>query len=181
MSRKQSKNSRGPTGTHAKPSNSNAVDVDLLERLVKLMTTNDLNTVDVRDGTRRVVLKRGAVVAPAAYSGFPTSQPHHVAPSGAHHASAGSNPTPAATDIDKNLAAIKSPMVGTYYSSPSPDAPPFVSVGSEIDEDTEVCIIEAMKVFNTIKAECRGSIERILVTNGQTVEFGQVLFLVKPA
>jgi acetyl-CoA carboxylase biotin carboxyl carrier protein len=71
-------------------------------------------------------------------------------------------------------------MVGTFYSAPSPDAKPFISVGSTVDEETDVCVIEAMKVFNNIKAECRGTIAKILVTNGQTVEFGQPLFLVKP-
>ncbi len=71
-------------------------------------------------------------------------------------------------------------MVGTFYSSPSPEAKPFVSVGVTVDEETDVCVIEAMKVFNNIKAETRGTIVKILVTNGQTVEFGQPLFVVKP-
>ena len=71
-------------------------------------------------------------------------------------------------------------MVGTFYAAASPDAKPFVSVGAQVDEETDVCVIEAMKVFNNIKAECRGTIAKILVTNGQTVEFGQPLFLVKP-
>jgi acetyl-CoA carboxylase biotin carboxyl carrier protein len=72
-------------------------------------------------------------------------------------------------------------MVGTFYSAATPEAKPFVSVGTSVDEDTDVCIIEAMKVFNNIKAECRGTIAKILVDNGATVEFGQTLFLVKPS
>ena len=72
-------------------------------------------------------------------------------------------------------------MVGTFYAAPSPDAKPFIAVGSAVDEETDVCVIEAMKVFNNIKAEVRGTIARVLVTNGQTVEFGQALFLVKPS
>ena len=71
-------------------------------------------------------------------------------------------------------------MVGTFYTASGPDAKPFVAVGSTVDEESDVCIIEAMKVFNNIKAETRGTITKILVTNGQTVEFGQPLFLVKP-
>lgn len=71
-------------------------------------------------------------------------------------------------------------MVGTFYARPSPDAKPFVTVGSRVEEDTDVCIIEAMKVFNNIKAETRGTIVKILVEDRQTVEFGTVLFLVKP-
>jgi acetyl-CoA carboxylase biotin carboxyl carrier protein len=95
--------------------------------------------------------------------------------------SAPSSTPPGAGESDRDLVAIKSPMVGTFYSSPSPDTKPFVSVGSQVDEETDVCIIEAMKVFNNIKAECRGTITKALVNNGQTVEFGQVLFLVKPS
>ena len=71
-------------------------------------------------------------------------------------------------------------MVGTFYSAPSPEAKPFVSVGTAVNEETDVCVIEAMKVFNNVKAECSGKIAKILVTNGQAVEFGQVLFLVEP-
>lgn len=156
-------------------SNDSPMDVSLLERIVKLMSANDLNTVEVRDGDKRVILKRGAVqqtgfmMAHAPSAAAPVSAPptHAVA-------------TPPTAGEDAGLTQIKSPMVGTFYSAPTPDAKPFVMVGSTIDEETDVCVIEAMKVFNNIKAECRGTISRVLVTNGQTVEFGQPLFLVKP-
>jgi acetyl-CoA carboxylase biotin carboxyl carrier protein len=75
---------------------------------------------------------------------------------------------------------IKSPLVGTFYATPSPDSKPYVEVGSHVDAQTVVCIIEAMKVMNEIKAETSGVIAEILVTNGQAVEYGQVLFRVKP-
>ena len=88
-------------------------------------------------------------------------------------------PAPAAAP-PSNEIEIKSPMVGTFYRAPSPEAANYAEVGAEVNADTVVCIIEAMKVFNNIKAECRGTIAKILVTNGQTVEFGQPLFLVKP-
>ncbi|MGD1277545.1 MAG: acetyl-CoA carboxylase biotin carboxyl carrier protein [Tepidisphaeraceae bacterium] len=146
---------------------SGPMDMSLLQRLVKLMQANDLNTVELRDGDRRVTLKRG----PAAAEG-----PIIVPPIAA------TTPTAAAAAAEEsaNLLPIKSPMVGTFYVAPSPDAKPFVSVGSTVDEETDVCIIEAMKVFNNVKAECRGTITKILVSNGQAVEFGQVMFLVKP-
>ncbi len=153
------------------------MDVGLLQQLVALMAANDLNTVDVRDGDKRVILKRGPatavvpVAAPAVAPIIATSLPG-TAPAQA--------PAPAAAQEESNLKAIKSPMVGTFYAAAAPDAKPFVSVGSTVDEDTDVCIIEAMKVFNNIKAECRGTIAKILISNGQTVEFGQALFLVKP-
>ena len=157
------------------------MDVALLERMVKLMAANDLNTVDVRDGDKRVILKRGAAfVAPNASSGgyaFPQMAAPAPAPSPGLSSAATKE---GAADEDAGLIAIKSPMVGTFYAAPSPDAKPFVSVGSRVDDETDVCVIEAMKVFNNIKAETAGTITKILVTNGQTVEFGQTLFLVKP-
>ena len=163
------------------------MDVSLLERLVKLMAANDLNTVDVRDGDKRVILKRGAVFAAAnVSSGFypapqaaPLQGQNPGLTAGATTSGAASSSAPPADDT-AGMVAIKSPMVGTFYAAPSPDAKPFVSVGSRVDDETDVCVIEAMKVFNNIKAETRGTIAQIKVTNGQTVEFGTVLFLVKP-
>jgi acetyl-CoA carboxylase biotin carboxyl carrier protein len=154
------------------------MDVGLLEQIIKLMSANDLNTVDVRDGEKRVILKRGAVPQPVTYAPAPTG----LAASAASSPAPVTKPAaaPVATDDESNLIAIKSPMVGTFYAAASPDSKPFVSVGSSISDDTEVCVIEAMKNFMPIKAETRGTIAKILVTNGQTVEFGQKLFLVKP-
>jgi acetyl-CoA carboxylase biotin carboxyl carrier protein len=152
------------------------MDVDLLEQIVKLMAANDLNTVDVRDGEKRVILKRGAVQGPVYTSVAPPAGVASPTPVAAPPAP----PAPAPAAEDTTLVPIKSPMVGTFYAAPTPDAKPFVQVGTSVSEDTDVCVIEAMKVFNNIKAESRGTISKVLVTNGQTVEFGQVLFLVKP-
>ena len=146
------------------------MDVELLQQIVKLMAANDLNTVDVRDGERRIILKRGAA-APVLMS-----MPAMSAP-----VVSGGSPNAAPLDEEAGLKPIKSPMVGTFYAAPAPDAKAFVSVGSKVDEETDVCVIEAMKVFNNIKAEMRGTIAKILVQSGQAVEFGQTLFLVKPA
>ncbi len=150
------------------------MDVGLLERLVKLMVANDLNTVQVRDGDKRVILKRGQLIVATNSVAMPMHQ--HPAPVSGSNPPAGA----AAESEDAGLIPIKSPMVGTFYSASSPDSKPFVSVGSRVDEETDVCVIEAMKVFNNIKAETTGTIAKVLVTNGQTVEFGQALFLVKP-
>jgi len=90
-------------------------------------------------------------------------------------------PAPSAgTPADDKLAGIKSPIIGTFYSSPSPDSPAYVKVGDHVTADTVVCIIEAMKVMNEIKAELAGTVEKVMITNGQTVEYGQVLFKVRP-
>jgi acetyl-CoA carboxylase biotin carboxyl carrier protein len=154
------------------------MNVDFLQQLVNLMASNDLNTVDLRDSDRRIVLKRGVAAAAPSSSGPVQSAPSHYVPP----APTPPPPTPSApVDEDAGLMPIKSPMVGTFYAASSPDAKPFVHVGSVVDEETDVCVIEAMKVFNNIKAETRGTIARICVTNGQTVEFGTVIFLVKPS
>lgn len=84
------------------------------------------------------------------------------------------------TEDDTNYVKITSPMVGTFYAAPAPDKPPYVKVGDKVKEDTVVCIVEAMKLFNEIEAEVRGEIVEVLVENGQLVEYGQPLFLVKP-
>ena len=182
--KKRPANSR-KTALQTRPLPGDPMNLDLLEEMVKLMSQHDLNTIDVRNGDKRVVLKRGAASAPPS-AGVTYAAPATLPPASGAPAAlppAASPPAPPAApppDTDAGLIAIKSPMVGTFYAAPSPDAKPFVSVGSPVDEDTDVCVIEAMKVFNSIKAECRGTIAKILVNNGDTVEFGQVLFLVKP-
>ncbi len=162
------------------------MDVALLEQIVSLMAANDLNTVDVRDGDKRVILKRGAVqfpsiaIAPGGSPGLYGSMQSAPHPAQTNPTLPGGASASAPVNDDANLIAIKSPMVGTFYSSATPEAKPFVSVGTRVDDETDVCIIEAMKVFNNIKAETRGTIARVLINNGETVEFGQTLFLVKP-
>lgn len=104
------------------------------------------------------------------------------APAAAHsHASAASAPAPAAptADPDEGLHIVKSPIVGTFYGSPSPGASPFVSVGDRVEKGQVVCIVEAMKLMNEIEADAAGEIVRCLVTNGQPIEFGQPLFSIR--
>jgi len=128
-----------------------------------------------------VILKRGAEPLAAPGGVLPMAMPQSAAPGAAADGMAGGLAAGAGGNGEEaGLKPINSPMVGTFYSAPSPDAKPFVSVGSAVDEETDVCVIEAMKVFNNIKAECRGTIAKVLVSNGQTVEFGQTLFLVRP-
>ena len=87
----------------------------------------------------------------------------------------------ALTEVPDGLIAVRAPMVGTFYLRPSPDQPPFVTVGSAIDADDTVCLVEVMKMFNTVKAEVAGTIERIVVENGQSVQHDQIVMLIKPA
>lgn len=152
------------------------MDVGLLEQIIQLMAANDLSAVDLRDGGRRIILKRGQVVPTqmmmASAPPAPVAAPMPAAPRAAAAA-------PAADD-DASFQKILSPMVGTFYSAPKPGEKPYVTVGSVVNDETDVCIIEAMKTFNVHKAGVRGSIAKMLVQDGQTVQFDQPLFLVKP-
>lgn len=145
------------------------IDIRKLKELVRLMVENELSELDLRDKEETVTIKRGSGDAPVVQ--------HVAAPAVAAPAAP---PAPAAP-VDDGLVTIESPMVGTYYSKPSPDAKSFVSTGASVSADTVVCILEAMKVFNEIKAEINGTIEQILVKDGDAVEFGQVMFKVRPA
>lgn len=150
-------------------------DLKTLKELIKLMAANDLTELDLQDPQgERVTLKRGGVAGPVHYVSAPAPA---ASPSVATPA-----PTSAgAAASDAGLTPIPSPMVGTFYAASSPDAKAFASVGDRVTPDKVVCIIEAMKVFNEIKAEVSGTIVRVLVSNGDAVEFGQPLFMVKPA
>ena len=146
-------------------------DVRKIRRLIELMNEHDLNEIDLRDGEVRVRLRKGAVPMIAA--------PAHYAPAPAAAAPAAPAAAAAAPAAD-NFLVIKSPMVGTFYASPNPESPPFVKVGDHVGNDSVVCVIEAMKVFNEIPAEITGKIVACLVQNAQAVEFGQPLFKVDP-
>lgn len=168
------------------------IDIRKLKELVRLMVENELSELDLKDEQETVSIKRGnsgTVInhQPVIYNGtggaaMPSAPPRRVMSSddaGSDEGGGGSSAAPAPSEA--GLAAIESPMVGTFYTSANPDSPPFVQVGATVGPETTVCLIEAMKVFNEIKAETSGVIERILVENGKPVEFGQKLFLIRPA
>lgn len=148
------------------------IDIDKLKELVKLMVENDLTEVDIQKGEDAIGIKRGTGGAPMVQMASQQMM-QQTAPG----PSANAAPAPASD----GGPAIESPMVGTFYSAADPDSPPFVKVGQVVSPNDVVCIIEAMKVFNEIKADKGGRITRTLVESGQPVEFGQKLFLVSPA
>jgi len=149
------------------------IDIRKLKELVRLMVSNELTELDLRDSEEQVTLRR-----PSPLQATPAAA---VAPSGSATAVAEAPaPSAALTDQADGIVKIESPMVGTFYAASTPDASPFVQAGSAVGPDTPVCIIEAMKIFNEIKAECSGVIEKVLIKNGEPVEFGQPLFLVRP-
>lgn len=158
------------------------MDIRKLKELIRLMVDNDLTELDLRDKEEQVTLKRhNGVVVPQ----HVVAAPHASAavPAAPAKASAAADAPAAAPAVDDEagLVAIESPMVGTCYLAPGPDKPAFANVGQSIGPDTTVCLVEAMKIFNEIKAERSGTIAKILVKSGQPVEFGQKLFLVKPS
>jgi acetyl-CoA carboxylase biotin carboxyl carrier protein len=156
------------------------LDVDTLKSLIKLMTDNGLHELELEDEGKRIHLRRGDDRAPAmvlphasAPAAFSLAAPAHAPAAAPAAAKAGALPP--------GVKEIKSPMVGTFYRSPSPDAAPFADVGDKVQEDTVLCIIEAMKVMNEIKAEMKGEIVKCLAANGEAVEYGEPLFHVKIA
>jgi acetyl-CoA carboxylase biotin carboxyl carrier protein len=148
-------------------------DLKKVKELIELMLENDLVEVEIEEGESKIHLKRPGHWQPQ----FSAAPPMHFAPAASAPPTAGA-PAPAAAQED-NLADITSPIVGTFYATPSPDSEPYVKVGDHVNPDTVVCIIEAMKVMNEIKAEKSGTIEKIMVSNGQAVEFNQVLFKIR--
>ncbi len=158
------------------------IDIRKLKELVRLMQTSDLTELDLRDKDEQVTIRRATTqVAPQVVHAAPAVV-QHAAPVAAPAAAAPAAAAPApAVSEDAGLVAIESPMVGTFYAAPGPDKPAFAAVGAQIGPDSVVCLVEAMKIFNEIKAERSGTIAKILVKSGQAVEFGQPLFMIKPS
>ena len=150
------------------------MDLNKIKQVVDLMKKSDLSEFEIQDQEFKLRIKRDvAGRTPAA----PAAQAPAPAQSSAPAPAAPAPTTPAAAD--PNMKMITSPMVGTFYATPSPDSPNFVAIGSSVKADSVVCIIEAMKVMNEIQSELSGTIVECLVASGTSVEFGQPLFRVK--
>lgn len=155
--------------------------IEEIETIVKLMSENDLTEFKIESEDMTLCLKRGSqkIAAPVVTQAIiPAAAPAPVAAAPVAPAAvpAPAAAAPAAPSKDK---IIESPIVGTFYRSSAPGADAFVKVGSKVDADTTVCIVEAMKVMNEIKAEKSGIIKEILIENGQPVEYGQALFVLE--
>ncbi|MCH2134377.1 MAG: acetyl-CoA carboxylase biotin carboxyl carrier protein [Phycisphaerales bacterium] len=161
------------------------IDIRKLKELVRLMVANDLTEIDLRDSEETVTIHRPSPYASPQVTHQAAPPPIAVAPVAAAPTSAvpetQAAPAESAADDTAGLVPIQSPMVGTFYSAASPDADPFVQVGSTVAEGEVICLIEAMKIFNEIKAETSGTVQKVLVSNGDAVEFGQDLLLIKPS
>ena len=160
---------------HDEPS---VFDVESVRELVELMEQHDLKEVELREGDRRVTLRRGTDM-PQMISYAANPNPAAVAPPAATgHRDHGEQAAPGGDD--SSLEIVKSPTVGTYYSRPKPDSQDFVQVGDEVDANTVVCLVEAMKMFNEIHAGVAGKVVAKLVENEQPVDNGMPLFKIAP-
>ena len=155
-------------------------DLKKIKKLIEIMKENGLVEIEIKHDNDKIFLKRAQPQQPAI--GIPMMRPEPgFAPVGPESIGAASQSSgPQAVPGEEDLVEIKSPIVGTFYATSSRDTEHYVDIGSEVGPQTVVCIIEAMKVMNEIKAETSGTIVSILVTNGQAVEYGQVLFKVRP-
>ncbi len=148
-------------------------DTDYIEKLSKIIADNGLTEISLEDGEQAITIRKDL---PEVIAATPVAA---AAPQAVTSAPAQTVSAPAATVEAPKGKAITSPMVGTFYSAPSPDAEPFVEVGKTISEGDVVCIIEAMKLMNEIKSEHSGKVTQICVKNGDPIEFGQVLMYVE--
>jgi acetyl-CoA carboxylase biotin carboxyl carrier protein len=155
------------------------MDLRKLKKLIDLVQESGIAELEITEGEERVRIARGGVVnvSPLAAGALPVA----AAPAAGAAPAAAAAAAPAAAaepppGVDGHV--VKSPMVGTFYRSPAPDAKPFIEVGGTVKEGQTICVIEAMKLMNEIEADASGTIKAILVENGQPVEYGQALFII---
>ena len=152
-----------------------SVNMDELRELIDLLRENGLAELELENEGFRVRLRRDSMASEPSHAAPPPPPPAPAAPPVAAPVHPGTQATTAAAQ-DQDLHIIPSPIVGTFYRSPSPTADPFVKIGSSVEPESVVCIIEAMKLMNEIQAEATGEVVKIYVENGQPVEYGQPLF-----
>ncbi|MCQ9206624.1 MAG: acetyl-CoA carboxylase biotin carboxyl carrier protein [Omnitrophica bacterium] len=148
------------------------MNIKKIEEVVRLMEKHNLTEITIEEEGMKIHLQKG--------TGDHIEKALHMPSSLLTHPGHKTESAPEKEEV-KNTIEVKAPMVGTFYKSPTPDAAPFVDVGSTVKEDDILCIIEAMKLMNEIKSEVSGKVVDVLVENGEPIEFGQVLFLVEPS
>jgi len=154
------------------------MDVRDLKKVVQIMNDNDLVEVEIEEEGKRLRLRKQEATAPTMVTALPAAMAAPLAAAAPPATADAAAAVPA--DDSAGTHTITAPMVGTFYRSPSPDADTYAEVGDKIGPESVVCILEAMKVMNEIKAECSGEIVKICVQNAEAVEYGQALFIVKP-
>lgn len=163
------------------------IDLEFVERLIKALDESSLDTLELERGGTRILLSKSSTQAQVApVPGVPVASPPALAVGAPEPAAPAGTPASAEVEAapEEDLSGyleVTSPMVGTFYSAPSPDAPAYVDVGQRVGKGTVLCIIEAMKLMNELESEVEGTIAKVLVDNAQPVEYGQVLFLIDPS
>ena len=155
------------------------MELEQIRAIIVMMRENDLSEFSMEKDGLKIRIKRGPEGFQQAVTVAPPAAAPVAAPAIVNPAALTEAPAAVSTEVPEAFKYITSPMVGTLYRAPSPDAPPYAEVGQSVDEESVVCIIEAMKVMNEIKAEIKGVITEILVDNAKPVEFGQKLFAVR--
>jgi acetyl-CoA carboxylase biotin carboxyl carrier protein len=156
-------------------------DIKDIRAIIDLMRKNGLSEFELEQQDFKIKLKRGVTGPVPSEDSTPVGYALQPSPGGAAGLPPAASPAPVAVPAAPALSEIKSPMIGTFYRAPSPDAADYVEIGTEVSPETVVCLIEAMKVMNEIKAEVKGVVTHILVENAKPVEFGQPLFRIRPA
>lgn len=147
------------------------IDMDTLKKLAELVSDNELSEITIEDGDRKVTVKGKKCPPPSPVMPMAMGMPQAAAP-------AAEAPAGKAEKLPEGNV-VKSPIVGTFYQSPSPDKPPFVKVGDKVQKGDVIMIIESMKLMNEVQSEFSGTVERILVTDGQAVEYDQPVMIIK--
>jgi acetyl-CoA carboxylase biotin carboxyl carrier protein len=159
------------------------IDIDQIKELIAIVAANEVAELTVEVGGEKVTIKKSGVAVPTVHSGsghMSFEVPARTEHKDVHKTEHNEAPAAEPSESTNGLVAVTSPMVGTFYRSPSPNAPAYVEVGDRIAIGQTVCIIEAMKLMNDMPAEVSGRVVKICADNGSTVEYGQPLFLVDP-
>lgn len=156
-----------------------AMDLDELKKLIRLFEKSSISEIEIEEDNKKVKLSKFSGFAPSAPVEYAVPVASH--PAGQAPSPQGSAPASADEGEDEKYHTIKSPMVGTFYRSPSEDAEPFVKEGDIVNKGQTLCILEAMKLMNEIESDKKGKIVQIVLENGSVAEYGQVLFKIEPA
>ncbi len=158
------------------------MDLKLIKNIINLISESDVDQVSIEEGDFKIKVKKSADVENVTYTQSAPAAPAQpatpAAPAQAPQQSSGGDESSSGSGSSAKGETIKSPIVGTFYKAPSPDSDPFVKVGDKIAKGDTLCIVEAMKIMNEIEAEFGGTVEEVLIEDGQPVEFDQPLFIV---
>lgn len=152
------------------------MDIRKVKKLIELLEESDVAEIEIHEGEESVRISRNSTAAAA--MAMPAMMPQTAAPAAAPAAPAAASPAPEESEPEISGHAVRSPMVGTFYRSPSPGSKPFVEVGQQVSAGDTLCIIEAMKILNQIESDKSGTVKQILVENGEPVEYNEPLFII---